>query len=88
MGSSDSATGEAWECWSVEATKLRARELPGRNSDSADRRAAYIHAGQRGENAMSKGADIKKEAKKKPAKTLKEKKAERKAKKGAQGSLT
>ena len=35
---------------------------------------------------MSKGADIKKEAKKKPVKTLKEKKAQKKAKKETQGS--
>lgn len=36
---------------------------------------------------MSKGANIKKETKKKPAKTLKEKKAEKKIKKETKGSL-
>ncbi len=35
---------------------------------------------------MSKGADIKKESKKKPTKTLKEKKAEKKIKKESRGS--
>lgn len=37
---------------------------------------------------MSKSTDTKKEAKKKPVKTLKEKKAEKKVKKENQGSLT
>ena len=37
------------------------------------------------ENAMSKGLDRKKEDKKKPAKTLKEKRAEKHAKKASRG---
>ncbi|MDS4069386.1 MAG: hypothetical protein RKO24_07170 [Candidatus Competibacter sp.] len=41
-----------------------------------------------GANIMSKGADIKKETKKKPTKTLKEKKAEKKSKKENKGSLS
>ncbi len=48
---------------------------------------ANTYAESRGENAMSKGTDIKKETKKKPAKTLKEKKAEKKIKKETKGSL-
>lgn len=40
----------------------------------------------RGVSIMSKNADIKKETKKKPAKTMKEKKAEKKSKKENKGS--
>lgn len=52
-----------------------------------NRKEVPIHAESCGEHAMSKGADIKKEAKKKPTKTLKEKKAEKKAKKETQRIL-
>jgi hypothetical protein len=41
-----------------------------------------------GVNIMSKGTDIKKETKKKPAKSMKEKKAEKKSKKENKASLT
>ena len=43
--------------------------------------AVQLQPTTRGAIIMSKGADIKKETKKKPAKTLKEKKAEKKSKK-------
>ncbi len=43
-----------------------------------------IHVGSRSENLMSKGTDRKKETKKKPAKTLKQKQADKKSKKATQ----
>jgi hypothetical protein len=41
----------------------------------------------KGANAMSKGMDSKKQGKKEPAKTMKEKRAAKKAKKEARGGL-
>jgi len=41
----------------------------------------------KGENAMSKGMDSKKQGKKEPAKTMKEKRAAKKAKKEGKGGM-
>ena len=70
-----------WERWRVAKTPSRW------NPDPTERRGKQNSHEITRRETMSKGTDTKKEAKKKPTKTLKEKKAEKKSKKDAKGSL-
>jgi hypothetical protein len=74
-------------------TQLSTAEEAARTSEGEQERAEAnsprtpLTAERTGENAMSKGMDQKKQEKKKPAKTLDEKRAAKKAKKAARASL-